>query len=302
MTKDLSDLLLSPSWRAGKAYTPNDEARLRGEIARKLEGNTLEIALAAFPFKVPNPLKTQGIGPDWGERMALERLARLSSEAQELGYELRWRIITDGAYYAQELSVAARDVKDYQDGVRDLAAVLGVPARFIELDSLVAKKPFAAKALDFASDEHRPYVLRAGGMMNTHAYTDRLSGHFAAENQVNAAIARLLSENEQARTQAERAAGLYQALKLEAEIEQVFARFPEAVRASIQPDASRALHGRSVERPLSIRIVESKGQNLFPWLGVPCKNGVIVVHYRAEALAQGFSPAIRDSLVVYCKP
>ena len=70
----LVDLLLSSKWRAGKAYSSEDEDRLRNEIASKVHGQELSIALAAFPFKIANPLKTVGEEPDWGERKQEEDL------------------------------------------------------------------------------------------------------------------------------------------------------------------------------------------------------------------------------------
>jgi hypothetical protein len=299
--QELSSLLLGSSCRAGKAYMDEEKERISKEIKGKLTSQHLEIALAAFPFKIPNPLKTYSPRPDWGERIAIERLIGISKAATETDIDLRWNIITDGMFYADELHVEKERVVCYQEGIRTIAQTLGFKGTFTELDDLVEHKIIHAVPLDLDDPASEQYVLRTAGMMDTISQAALLEDMYMTGGSVACAVEKLLRTDPLFRKEAEASAAIYQARKRQVEDAEIFTRcFPNAVRASIQPDANRNLQDSRITRPLSIRITEKNGQNLFPWLGMGTTNGSTWHNaYVADLKREGKRPEERDGLIYF---
>ncbi len=298
--RDIAAFILQPEWRAGKKYTLPEEELLKEEIERKAKDGRIEIALAAFPFKMHNPLKTIGNSVDCGERIALLRLKEIAHGAAALGYELHWHIITDGLFYADELNTPRHAAAEYKDAVEELALSLQLPATFVELDTLVRKQSTKIiPPMNYADAEQRPYILRTAGIMYSLHYAERLADFYQTERSVPAAIEKLVETEKDFQAQAAQAAALYQKQKETVESQDIFGvHFPHAVRASIQPDVNRNLAATDIARPLSIRITASHRKNLFPWLGVACRDDEWFNAYAADATTSGREMK-RDAGLVY---
>ncbi len=299
--RDIAAFLLQPEWRAGKKYSLQEQQRLKEEIERKTKSDRIEIALAAFPFKMQNPLKTVGNTIDCGELIALRRLKEIAQGAATRGYELSWHIITDGAYYADELQTPRTAAAEYKQAIEDLARHLEVPATFVELDTLVKKHSCKrVHPLDYTDAEQRPYIFRTAGIMYSRHYTGMLQEFYRETGSVPAAIEKLVETEKDFQRGAAQAAALYQAQKHTVEEQDIFGtHFPNAVRASIQPDVNRNLATTEIVRPLSIRITESNRKNLFPWLGVGCRDEEWFNVYAADAIATGKETKQEAGLVYF---
>ena len=299
--RDIAAFLMQPEWRAGREYNQEERERLEAEIAKKIENDRLHIALAAFPFKMPNRLKTEGYMPDWGERVALERLKRISECGGELGYEIIWNIITDGSYYAEELFVFPGEVTVYGRRVREMAKELNISAEFIELKDIVQPKiQQQVHGMSYENEKDREFVLRTAGIMYARDKKERLEQLFHETKDVKTAIISLVEEDADFRARAEASAAQYQLLKAAMEEQKIFAQvFPNAGRASIQINPNRNLQGQEIERPLAIRITDNKYKNLFPWLGVACEAKARYNAYVAEVQASGKQRMERQGLHYY---
>ncbi len=288
MYKKISEVLLSSKYRAGKTYSQNDLVRLENIILKKLNNNDeLSIAISAFPFKIMNPLKTNGSYASEGELSSLNRLKMISQDLYNIGVDLKWNIITDGFFYADELSVDESYVSLYIKRVKEMASEINLNANFIELDELVDKSVIQIKKrLSYSIEEDRVYILRTAGMINTLKYKEKLFEYFKETSSVYMSMVMLVENNSQFRKEAEYAATLYQERKKLVDRSDIFNNFfPNSIKASIQPDVNRNLKNFAIERPLSIRITESKRRNLFPWLGVSYYNGKEIINiYYADYL------------------
>ena len=286
----LVELLLSSPRRVGKSYSEEETLSLHQQITNKITTNDeLFIALVAFPFKIQNPLKTEGRDPDLGEQIALQRMAKLSSEASDIGFDLHRDIITDGKFYADELGVSESVVDRYTTGIQKMADEAGLNVSFTELNDLISGKESLVSPMSFEDEQDRTFILRTAGMINSLSYKDQLFSLFEQTQSVNQSIEMLVTSDTTFRKQAEQSATIYQAKKKLVEESNMFNTvFSHAIRASIQPDPNRNLKDFSIERPLSIRITESKTKNLFPRLGVPCFKKEYFNMFLAEALLGGY--------------
>lgn len=301
---EVTRILTHPKWRVGKSYSTPEYEKIKSNIENKLVEQNLPIALAAFPFKIQNPLKTIGNDPDWGERIALERLKSFKDEVASIDIHIDWTIITDGMYFADELHVDKTKVSEYQRGVKAIAEQVGLEAKFIELNDLIVSKPTldSVRPLDFSNPDDRSYVVRAAGMISALAYREELAKHYAEQASVRKAICSLVETSNEFRREAERSAALYQALKSTVEENSVFDIYlPDAVRASIQPDPNRNTRGLSIDRPLAVRISENKKKNLFPWLGAPAFSETKGWYneYSADLIKKGYILEQKEGLSMF---
>jgi hypothetical protein len=128
----VTDLLLSGRWRRGGADAAEFGA-LREDVLHRVRHSIrrdapLVLTLMAFPFKVPNVVRTGGRRhPDLAEVGALLRLARLSQAVRRLhapGIELH--LISDGEYIRHCFDVEAEAVSSYAAAFDGLARQTGV--------------------------------------------------------------------------------------------------------------------------------------------------------------------------------
>ncbi len=267
----LSTLIMSPQRRAGKSYTQEEQDNITNQISNKVsKNNEISIALSAFPFKIPNPLKTIWSKPQQWEMITLQRLNSISKNAEDIWFDLSWNIITDGLFYADELGVSKEHVDIYIDWVKHIANELGMKAEFIELDDIVDKTKISEKRLSLDNEKDIVYILRTAGMVNSHHHDIELWNLFENTKSVNESIKQLVLSNPSFRKQVELSAWIYQSRKELVEDANIFDTvFTKSIRATIQPDSNRNLQWFAINRPLSIRITDSKSKNLFPRLWVP---------------------------------
>lgn len=267
----LSALIMSPQRRAGKSYTQEEQDSITNQINNKIsKNNEISIALSAFPFKIPNPLKTTWSKPQQWEVIALQRLNDISKKVEGIWFDLSRNIITDGLFYADELGVSKEHVDIYIDWVKRIANDLDMKAEFIELDSIVDKTKIVEKKLSLDHEKDIIYILRTAGMINSNHHDVELWDLFENTKNVNESIKQLVLNNPSFRKQAELSAWVYQSRKELVEDANIFDTvFTKSIRATIQPDGNRNLQWLTINRPLSIRITDSKSKNLFPRLWVP---------------------------------
>lgn len=108
--------------RTGKQYSDDEKNALLSVLHKSCRHGELAISLVAFPFKIQNPLKTNGFLPDEGEKIALRRLLELKNTLKDvLSVDLTWNIIMDGIYYADELCVNHDIVHQYTHEIKTYA-------------------------------------------------------------------------------------------------------------------------------------------------------------------------------------
>ncbi|MGV8162135.1 MAG: L-tyrosine/L-tryptophan isonitrile synthase family protein [Candidatus Nanoarchaeia archaeon] len=299
----IGELLLDPKIRAGQAYSLEEELKLKEEISNKLVGDRLEIALAAFPFKIQNPLKTISLKPDMGEKVVLERLKVIANIAAEIGVNIHYNIIADGCFYSDELFVKKAIAEEYLRYVINISSSIGLNATFVELENLVKSKNISVRPLEYSNESHKSFILRTAGMINTMEYESELSELYSNEKNIAKVMTILLEHDKSFKEMCEYSAAIYQMKKQVVEEQEIFKNyFSSSIRASIQVDTNRNLLTGAIDRPLAIRITESKGKNLFPWLGVGYFDGKEWSNiYSCEAKEKNLKFSISNGLMFYSK-
>lgn len=235
--------------------------------------------------------------------IVLQRLKGIENVLEARGIDLHWNIIADGCFYSDELLVCRSIAENYLSRIKERAKQINLNASFFELDDLVKGKEINVKPFSYSDETQKPFILRTAGMINTLEYSEELNALFAERKNVACAMDVLLENVGEFRKRCELSAALYQQRKLLVEEQNMFEKyFASSVRASIQPDTGRNLLNGGIDRPLAIRITESKGKNLFPWLGVGYFDGKEWSNiYAAEAREKGLKLDVVDGLMFYQK-
>lgn len=104
------------------ATDPHQESQHRQKIAHYIRrGDPIHMVLPAFPAKSPNPRKTRGHLPDYGEVLALTRLNDLcNSIAKIYPSGAQVTICSDGHVFSDVVRVVDANVDAYVDAINDI--------------------------------------------------------------------------------------------------------------------------------------------------------------------------------------
>src|SRR5207244_2692771 len=106
-------------------------------------GDPIRFVVIGFPFKMPNPLKTNRRCPDLGEAVFLGQMHRMT-QAITGWYApgARWTVLTEGTAFRHLLDIDETEVTAYRAGVEQLATGLGTDwIEFLDLKSVVESFP-----------------------------------------------------------------------------------------------------------------------------------------------------------------
>ena len=239
----------------------------RGKLRRVIsDGKPIHLILPAFPAKSPNPEKTLGHLPDFGEVLALHTLEKLCLEIGEFYAPGAFvTICSDGRVFGDLVQVSDANVDEYGSGIDAIVAqynfahlkTYGLEHAFPELDGPGMRERLVSQ---FARtpDEVREMVL------SREDYRALFNGihRFLFEDQ--SAVDATSSRN---RIRERTKVLAYEVIsRSNAWSGLVEERFPEAVRLSIHPQPA-------VSSKIGIKLVEGADRWRTPWHGVVIFDG-----------------------------
>ncbi|MBI4039245.1 L-tyrosine/L-tryptophan isonitrile synthase family protein [Candidatus Daviesbacteria bacterium] len=119
-----------------KMYQGNKDSWLK-KFNTSIRNTRFAFSILGFPFKIPNPLKTNRTMPDLGEVMALNKLENIASLVELVsGIRVEIYIITEGAF-GKFVGIKKNSTKQYQSRLGYLAKQLDFThLRFIPLEKM----------------------------------------------------------------------------------------------------------------------------------------------------------------------
>ena len=260
------------------------------KVLRAVRANEpVVFVLPAFPGKSPNLAKVLGALPDMAEKLALQFLDELCEDIRELHAPgARMVLCSDGRVFSDVVGMLESDVTDYQDELESMITELGLTnVSTFNLDTMAEGKGFVQLREELMAEYGSPLellrekVLRGSKQPN---FPEDEEAH-----RMYCGITRFLVEDStfpgqtKSRTavQKECRARAYEVIRRSnAWSERIAARFPEAVRLSIHPQACGS-------KKLGIRLIGTESW-MTPWHGVAVKrDGEFVLMKRWEAESLG---------------
>lgn len=240
---------------------------LRSKIERSVEtGTAVEMVLPAFPAKSPNPEKTLGHLPDYGEVLALRKLDSLCRQIEALHTPgARLIICSDGRVFNDLVRVNDEDVNAYSLGIREILSSWGLDRlSTFDLDDVFQGFEF--------SEMRRALVHQFAEPVETiHRRTRQDPNHRSLFNGIHRFLFedRVVMEPLKSRTSVreETKSVAYEVIqRSNAWSGLVQKQFPGAVRLSIHPQ------GADSEK-LGVKLLPSRNVWRTPWHGVVVGEG-----------------------------
>lgn len=249
----------------------------------------ITFVLPAFPGKSPNLAKVLGALPDMAEKLALQFLQSLCDDIREIHAPgARMILCSDGRVFSDVVGMHETDVTDYQQELDTMIAELGLEdISTFNLDTLAEGKGFTQLREELMAEFGTPLELLRERVLRGSKQPNRAEEEEA--HRMYCGITRFLVEDStfpgqtKSRTavQKECRARAYEVIRRSnAWSERIAARFPEAVRLSIHPQACGS-------KKLGIRLIGTESW-MTPWHGVAVKrDGEFVLMKRWEAESLG---------------
>jgi pyoverdine/dityrosine biosynthesis protein Dit1 len=237
-------------------------AAIRGKIQKAVQaGRPFEMVLPAFPAKSPNPEKTLGHLPDYGEVLALRELNTLCRSIQEC-YAPGARIVicSDGRVFSDLVKVSDDQVNEYGRGIEEIVELWGLSnlATF-NLDDVFSGFEFDRMRRELVDGFATPVEEIRRRTREDEAHKSLFNGihRFIFEDRVV-----LESGKSRSRVREEAKGVAYEVIqRSNAWGELVQKHFPDAVRLSIHPQ------GPDSEK-LGVKLLPSRNIWRTPWHGV----------------------------------
>lgn len=242
-------------------------AVLKGKILAAVErGEPVPLVLPAFPAKSPNPEKTLGHLPDYGEVLALTALNSLCAAIGEIhGPGAKLILCSDGRVFSDLVRVSDEQVNEYGVGIR----------RILERGTLAHLETFSLDDVctGFEFDRMRRSLVESFGtsLDEIRTRTKEESEHrnlfngihrFIFEDRVvlepHKSRSRVREESKDVAYEVIQRSNAWGALVQE--------KFPEAVRLSIHPQGAES-------EKLGIKLLPSRNAWRTPWHGVVVNSG-----------------------------
>ena len=268
---------------------PNCDKCIEPHLARVVssikKNQPVNFILPAFPAKSPNPAKVLSPLPDMAERCSLNFLNSLCDQIK-LRYKHGARLIlcSDGRVFSDMLGMSEKDVTSYHAALEDIIKELELTnISTFSLDHLTSEENFDNVRRDLMTkygrteEELRERIVRGGredgtpGEQESHRMYLGITRFLVEDSMHPGQTLSRTALQKECRTRA------YQViLRSNAWSELLAARFPNAVRLSIHPQAC----GSS---KLGIQLIGSE-RWMTPWHGVAVDNGDgFILMKRAEA-------------------
>lgn len=230
------------------------------------EGVPVHMILPAFPAKSPNPRKTVGHLPDYGEVLGLKRLHELCERIGQIyAPGARLTICSDGRVFSDVVRVDDADVDVYGNKIREIIRENG----FTTLETFCLEDLFANRDFDgMRARLNADYAEDLASLRERVKTQDEMRAMFNGIHRFmfedQSAFHPLLSKN----ALREKAKGLaYEVIRRSnAWSKLVEERFPAAIRLSIHPQ----LPGSA---KIGIRLVPSNDMWRTPWHSVAVFDG-----------------------------